>query len=93
MYDKGFSKASVAVNKSGAKLHQGGSVLRVIAAICGDSANNSELHRQVYDSWIKYAIQLAPKSLSIVNANTNTYQRMELSDFQQELAEGYKTVN
>ena len=89
MYDKSFSKNDAAMQKAKGNQHQGGSVLQVISALFGDSSNGSELHRHVYKAWLEYIKPFDPRSISVVDANTENYHLMEPSRFPLLLEEGY----
>ncbi len=57
----------------------------IIAAVCGDSTDNSSIHRQVYRAWIEYAASFESRSMAVIDANGDEYRFMEESEFLREI--------
>ncbi len=79
IYDKGLAKNDGA-----------GRVRRVITAVCGDSTDDSALHRGVYQAWMGYVETLRARSNTVIDANTSEYVFMDRADFQMEIDTKYK---
>ena len=62
-----------------------------MAVVCGDSADDSALHRGVYQAWMSYVETLEARSNTVINANTSEYEFMEMADFRTEIETKYKS--
>jgi len=78
-------------NKSIRDTNGEGGVRNVLAAVGGDSTDNSGLHRKVYRAWIEYVEMLECRSMAVIDANKDEYRFMEISEFNREIKNQYKS--